>query len=391
LKFDMPSPRSVALGLAVAALGASAACSSSARGDKSAPITTQVPERATTTPVATGEAEHAPAIGRTSGEGQITRAFVVSSVDGAAADPTAKRARQDQTVTLHAVIVVGDGKAARHFTDAPALAIAGKPVAIHPLADAPAAELRWRKVEPVQQTMSNTETGQFKFETIEYQATAMPAASGLGTIAADVHPTLTPDHGKGVGTMRYQIEVIQAGRTIASAGIDARRGRGAGGLTDDVHRISLRRDDTYLGYLTELYGQPYIWASAGTTNRSHQSERLEGCDCADFVVYGRRRMGEDVPYTWTGQLPEVSRLLAKGNRDTDGVFRDARGKPLPFTGVGDLILFPRHVGVLTVDREPLGILDDGDLMMHSLFDTPKEVPIRDSTYADTPTELRRWK
>jgi hypothetical protein len=30
-------------------------------------------------------------------------------------------------------------------------------------------------------------------------------------------------------------------------------------------------------------------------------------------------------------------------------------------------------------------------MMHSLFDTPKEVPIRDSTYADTATELRRWK
>ena len=102
-------------------------------------------------------------------------------------------------------------------------------------------------------------------------------------------------------------------------------------------------------------------------------------------------MGKPVPYTWTGALPEVSTLLAKGNRDTDGVFRDADGAPLPFTGVGDLILFPRHVGVLTVDREPIGVLDDGDLMMHSLFDTPKEVPIRDSTYADTPTELRRWK
>jgi hypothetical protein len=301
-----------------------------------------------------------------------------------------KRARRDQTVTLYAVIVVTGGPDAGTYSDAPALRVRGRPVAVRPLAAAPAAVLRWRKIEPAAQTMSNTASGEFRFEAIEYRATAVPAASGLGAIAADVHPTLTPDHGDGVGTMRFQIEVVQDGRAIASPGVDARKGRGAGGLTDDVHRISLRRDDTYLGFLTELYGQPYIWASAGTTDRSHQSEQLEGCDCADFVVYGQRRLGNAVGYTWTGALPEVTTLLAKGNRAPGGVYRDAAGAALPFTGAGDLILFPRHVGVLTVDREPLGILDDGDLMMHSLFDTPKEVPIRDSTYADTPIELRRW-
>jgi hypothetical protein len=239
--------------------------------------------------------------------------------------------------------------------------------------------------------LSNTESGDFHFEPIAYQATPMPGLSGHVGIDADVHPTLTPDHGNGVGTMRYQIEVRQGDRVIASPGIDARRGKGSGGLSDDVHRISLRRDDSYLGYLTELYGQPYIWASAGQTDRTHQSERLEGSDCADFVVYGRRRMGESVRYTWTGALPEVTVLLAAGDRGTDGIFRDDHGEPMPFTGAGDLILFPRHVGVLTEDRDPIGVLDDGDVMMHSLFDTPKEVLIRDSMYADTRTELRRWK
>jgi hypothetical protein len=375
--------------LASVALALAAGCSTPARGDgpQAAPSTAST--TAVTAP--TDEPERDPSIGSTTTEGSITRAFVVSSVDAEPAEATAKRARRDQTVTLYAVIVVGEGRGARYFTDAPVLHVGGKAVAARPLAEAPAAALRWRKVEPAAQTMSNTESGEFRFEAIGYQATPMPDASGKGAIAADVHPTLTPDHGKGVGTMRFQIEVTQADRVIASAGAEARRGKGSGGLTDDVHRISLRRDDTYLGYLTELYGQPYIWASAGKTDRTHQSERLEGCDCADFVVYGRRRMGKDVAYTWTGALPEVSKLLAEGDRAADGVIRDADGKPVPFTAVGDIILFPRHVGVLTRDEEPLGVLDDGDVMMHSLFDTPKEVPIRDSNYADTHIQLRRWK
>jgi hypothetical protein len=191
--------------------------------------------------------------------------------------------------------------------------------------------------------------------------------------------------------MRYQIVALQAERVITSPGPEARRGRGAGGVTDDVMRVSIRRDDSYLGFLTEMYGQPYIWASAGTSDRAHQSEHLEGSDCADFVVYGKRRMGGAQKYVWTGELPQWSKLLAAGARDADGVYRDKAGKPLPFTQVGDLVLFPRHVGVLAVDRGTLGVLDDQDLMMHTLFDSPKEQAIAESGYADKPVELRRWK
>lgn len=374
----------------VVAAAAAIACGGPARSDRPAPLGSDVTAN-TTPPANEPAAEPDPAIGDATISDPIARAFIVSSVDGGVADASPKRARRDQTVTLYAVVVTGTGRAERYFSAAPSLRVGGKTVTAEPLTAAPGALLRWRKVEPAEQTMSNTETGEFHYEPIGYQATPMPAASGAASIAADVHPTLTPDHGNGVGTMRFQIELTQGDRVIASAGTDARRGKGSGGLTDDVHRISLRRDDTYLGYLTELYGQPYIWASAGATDATHQSERLEGSDCADFVVYGRRRMGKHTPYTWTGELPNQTRLLAAGDRGADGIFRDAHGDPMPFTAVGDLILFPRHVGVLVEDRDPIGVLDDGDVMMHSLFDTPKEVPIRDSTYADTHTELRRWK
>ena len=56
-----------------------------------------------------------------------------------------------------------------------------------------------------------------------------------------------------------------------------------------------------------------------------------------------------------------------------------------------MVLFPRHVGVLVEDRGMIGILDDQDLMMHTLFDSPKTEPIADSGYADRPLEVRRFK
>ena len=217
------------------------------------------------------------------------------------------------------------------------------------------------------------------------------AATDHGSLAADVRPTLIADHGGGLGTMRYQLAVTQGTRTLSTPGIDARRGRGSGGLTDAVMRVSIRRDDRFVGFMTEMMGQPYVWASAGLTDTTHQSERLEGSDCADLMVYGARRMGKRIAYTWTGGLPAVTKLLASGTRGDDGIYRDKNGKPLPYTQEGDLILFPRHVGALTADKGEKGVLDDQDLILHTLFDSPKEQPIADSGYAQTAVEIRRFR
>ncbi len=332
-------------------------------------------------------------VGDATATGKIISARVVAAIgDGVATDRPAY-ARRDQTITLFAVLGVERDGRVIYFSDAHDVMLEGKSVETRPLAKAPAIELRWNRIEPATQTMSNGDTPrEFHFEPIDYRATPIdPDRSSPGAIAADVRPTLTPDHGKGVGTMRYQIVALQHERVIASPGPEAKRGRGSGGVTDRVMRVSIRRDDSYLGFLTEMYGQPYIWASAGTSDRAHQSEHLEGSDCADFVVYGKRRMGGNQPYVWTGALPQHATLLASGSRATDGVYRDKDGKPLQFTRIGDLVLFPRHVGVLAVDRGTVGVLDDQDLMMHTLFDSPKEQPIADSGYADKPVELRRWK
>lgn len=323
---------------------------------------------------------------------EVTGIHIVAEVAGAGGPATEGpvHARLGQEVTLHPVLVVREDGRTRYYSDAAKVEVGGRSRAARPLAEGPPALFRWYTVEPVVETMSNTASGSFRFEPIEYAE--VPAALFFPTrLRADVRPRLTPDRGDGVGTMRFRLLALTTSGIFTTPGAEARAGRGAGGLADTVHRVTVRRDDSYLGYLTELYGQPYIWASAGTTSARHQSERLEGSDCADFVVYGRRRMGERIPYTWSGGLGPYTRLLASGEAGADGVFRDAGGEPLPFTAVGDLLLFPRHVGVLTADRGERGVLDVADLMMHTLFESPGEEAIADSGYADRPVEVRRWK
>ncbi len=342
-------------------------------------------------PASAASAASAASVGSPDANGDVIGATIVSRVGASGVpDDKPKRARKDETVTMYAVAIVKRGKDTLYFADEDPIRIGGRTIATHPFGDAPALALAWNRIEPAVASMSNEASGQFAFEPIDYRATSIAGADDHTSIAADVRPTLTPDHGDGAGTMRYQVVIVAGGRTVASPGVDARRGRGSGGLTDAVHRISIRRDDSYLGYLTELYGQPYIWASAGSTDATHQSERLEGADCADFVVYGARRMGLAIPYTWTAELPRYAKTLATGAPDDQGVYRDAHGDPIAFSGVGDLVLFPRHVGVLVEDRGTKGVLDDHDVIMHALFDTPKEVEIKDSGYDGLPISVLRF-
>lgn len=323
---------------------------------------------------------------------RITAAHIVSRVGHTGiADDTAKRARAREGVRLFAVLEAVDRGATVYFSDAGTFRLGRQTHAARPLAEAPAATLFWFRVEPAVEWLSNTGTGSFHYEKIRYAETGMVAALGKGSLAADVRPTLTPDRGHGVGTMRYKLVAVTDRGAFATPGVEARRGKASGGLADSVHRVSLRRDDTYLGYLTELFGQPYIWASAGPTRSAHQSERLEGADCADFVVYGQRRLGSDLAYTWTGELPRVTRLVGAGRARADGVYVDGHGQPVPFTRAGDLLLFPRHVGVLSRDRGVRGVLDHEDTMVHAYFATPREQALGETDYRSAPVEVRRWR
>lgn len=278
------------------------------------------------------------------------------------------RAKPGAATTLYAgakKVDLGDGRGARTAHAWPA---------------DEALDVAWLKVEPTDSWVDN-EKGGFHWETIHYSET--PWAGSPLARAADVRATVLPDRG-GLGTMAFKVVVTAGGTSLATPGKeDVYRG----GLSAKVHRVTVRKDDTFLGYLTELYNTPYIWASAGSAG-VHQADRNIGSDCADLMVYGLRRAGKKIDYGSTFDVPRwggkkaIAEIAALRE---DGRFVDAAGKTIAIgpAGVkpGDLVLFHRHVGAFSEDREPRGVLDAGDLLIHTAWAPPAE---------ETFAQSRRW-
>src|SRR3990167_5084660 len=100
----------------------------------------------------------------------IVAVHIVSQVGGAGpVDETPKHARADEGVTLYAVVDVKEGGKVTRYSDAAELRLGRTRVAARPLAELPVrAAFHWYKVEPTSENLSNTASGRFAFEAIEY-------------------------------------------------------------------------------------------------------------------------------------------------------------------------------------------------------------------------------
>jgi hypothetical protein len=280
------------------------------------------------------------------------------------------RAKHDEAVMLYALL---DGEVVKPETH-------------------PDIQLRWYKVEPKGDSYNNT-AGGFHWDVIEYQEHPMGPWGQKWRMPADAHPVGYSDTHEGLGTMAFKVTVKIGGKVYSSPGKESIF---RGGLSDKVIRVAFRRDDTFLGYLTELFNTPYIWGSAGHPPKKHQAERLIGSDCADFVVYGVRRTGKNVPYRGSWHLPLSADTLYRAEKtDKNGRYLQKNGKPIPIgddgVHLGDLLLFPGHVGALMEDRKPEGVLDINDVMIHTFWAPPAEEPISKTAYADSAVRVLRWK
>lgn len=261
-----------------------------------------------------------------------------SSVDGGAADASWKYVRVNQRVELRA------------------------PPRTHVQA------LRWFELVPTTHAVNNTEPS-FHFEPIAYERRELLECKDRDTCLVE---TSEP------GVRSFQLELsFTNGKTQVSPGLEATE---LGGLGRTVHKIVVRRDDSYLGFLSELLGTPYIFGSSGN-GRIFQPDLLIGSDCADLVVYGLRRLGLRTRYTSTFRLGDVATKLqtAEGSAKATGV------KP------GDILHFPRtrHVAVLYEDRSPKGTLDDGDLIIHTCWARATIEPMRATSCASWPINVHR--
>ena len=237
-----------------------------------------------------------------------------------------------------------------------------------------AKEVRWFKVEPTVGAIDNT-TPSFHFEPVTYVETPLSACDDRLECPGDVAPSrLAPVSAlPGVGTMAFKVRVTLAdGRTVETPGLESTKW---GGLTKDVFRVVVRRDETLLGYASELLNTPYIFGSAGPDGRN-QSDLLIGADCADLVIYGRRRSGKKAEYTSSYGIDQQARPLKAGTA----------------VRVGDVIHFPntRHVALLYEDNEPIGVLNAEDLILHTCWAPPTVQPLGETGCASEPMRVLRF-
>ncbi len=254
---------------------------------------------------------------------------------------------------------------------------------------------RWFKLEVVSESVDNTQP-KFHFEPVGYRAVELEGCRDQPVCPADVTPTVLAkvEQLPGVGTMAFQVKAtLENGAELSTPGLESTK---YGGLTPDVMRVTFRRDDSYLGFVSELINTPYIFGSAGPDGRN-QSDLLIGADCADLAIYGRRRLGKKADYTSSYAIDKQAPERFRGvSADSEGTVVDAAGKRIVFgkKGVhaGDLIHFPasRHVAVLYEDRPPLGVLDSGDLMIHTCWAPPKIEAIAGTRCGSFPWRILRF-
>lgn len=235
-------------------------------------------------------------------------------------------------------------------------------------------KVTWFKVEAAIGSLDNT-TPSFHFEPVKYEETEIVSCADQHSCAVDVVPTRLPRVAPlpGVGTMAFKVVVTLAdGTTLATPGAEKTK---YGGLTKDTFRVTLRRDDTLIGFATELLNTPYIFGSAGPDGRN-QSDLLIGSDCADLIVYARRRSGKAASYTSSYDLDKQAPELKAGLK--------ARA--------GDLVHFPsmRHVAILFEDREPLGVVTEDDLILHTCWAPPTVQRIGDTDCVAPPYRVLRF-
>ena len=122
--------------------------------------------------------------------------------------------------------------------------------------------------------------------------------------------------------------------------------------------------------LTEQFGLPYLFGSGQLSEGSNTGPETNlGADCANFVIYALRRQGQRIPWSDPKQLRQRLDLMAKSARP--GV----PGITSADLQRGTIVHLGSHVAAVMEDREPIGVLDENDLLAHQLPVAPEIVTL----------------
>ena len=127
--------------------------------------------------------------------------------------------------------------------------------------------------------------------------------------------------------------------------------------------------DGFHAGLSECFGMPYAFGIAVQSDGDKTGvDTGWGADCSNFLAHAWRRSGVRIDWGDPGRLRNQLETVAEQATPDSGVKLDSE-----MIRRGVAVDFGRHVAALWLDREPLGVLDGGDLIAHHLGGRPEVV------------------
>ena len=118
--------------------------------------------------------------------------------------------------------------------------------------------------------------------------------------------------------------------------------------------------------ISEQFGLPYVFGSGELSIDGETGPETNlGADCANFIVYAFRRQGLHIPWSDPKQLRKHVDLAAASVSPGAMHFTPEELQR------GLIVHLGTHVAAVMEDREPLGVLDDNDLVAHQLKGAPE--------------------
>lgn len=181
-------------------------------------------------------------------------------------------------------------------------------------------------------------------------------------LAIDCHDSVLPitkienlfDRQLHCGSVRLRARAVVDGKVRETSVMELRRFIGSG----------------FRAALTEQFGLPYLFGSGELSEGSDTGPETNlGADCANFVVYALRRQGQRIPWSDPKQLRQRLDLIARSTMsDTPRITAEDLQR-------GTIVHLGTHVAAVIEDRNPMGILDENDLVAHQLPAAPETVTL----------------
>jgi hypothetical protein len=206
------------------------------------------------------------------------------------------------------------------------------------LPDLPGRHIRWKALLPTNTTYNLTgesqgfANGAPKYLTYR-ETTILRTDDLLELTETDLIPYL--DSKTGLGTLRVYCELTDGRNTYLS----------------NIVRFSRTYGRGYPGRLSEIFNLPYVYGSALIDPDSRY-----GADCSNFIIYGRRREGGNIPYVNPQGLLPYLETLDEFRGFQSGVAQGLRGPIVitePVLRRGLLLHLGKHVAAISDGVGPL--------------------------------------